>query len=175
VYPAGDPAYIGSRFHRAESSTLAPNYGRGQLHRLTTGYPPWGTTASAQLSAKRPSTFTARRTWRGRPSSYLSSTSARRYAGDEDNRASTSASASMMASSGVSITNLGDVRTATTHAYYAYFSITCLRRLSVATSRTIFLARLMRNPGTGVARSRMMSKRTRVLASPSGVRLYSTC
>jgi hypothetical protein len=47
-----------------------------------------------------PSTLTARRTRCGRPSSDLSSTSTRRYAGVYDSRASTSASASMMASGG---------------------------------------------------------------------------
>ena len=47
-----------------------------------------------------------------------------------------------MASGGASITNSRDVRTATTQTYDAYFSMTRLRRLSVATSSTIFLASL---------------------------------
>ena len=49
------------------------------------------------------------------------------------------------------------------------------RSRSVATSSTIFLARLTRKAGTGAPSSRMMSKRTRVRSSPSGVRLYSPC
>src|SRR5262245_47852578 len=76
---------------------------------------------SRTSSSMRPSTLTARRTWWGRPSSYLSMTSARRYAGDEDSRASTSASASMMASGGASITNLRDVRTAMTQGLLRVF------------------------------------------------------
>ncbi len=54
-----------------------------------------------------------------------------------------------MASGGASITISRDVRTATTQTYDAYFSMTRLRRLSVATSSTIFLARLIRNSGIG--------------------------
>ena len=108
---------------------------------------------SRTSSSSRPERLTARRTWCGRPSSYLPRTSARLYAGAYDSRASTSASASMMASGGASITSLRDVRTATTRTYDAYFSMTRLRRLSVATSSTIFLPRLIRNSGIGAARS----------------------